>query len=680
MTATLASEADLRAEIAKLKRRLEREKKSRVDAEGIAERGMRALYDKQRQLELLEKVAAAANESTSLNEAIRTTLVQVCEYTGWQVGNSFLAEMGSDQSYQLISTGTWHAVNKDHDYAYDLVTRWKTFDAGQGLPGRALSTKAPVWIVDVVSDNNFPRAELARKAGLKAAFAFPVMAGAHVAAVLEFFSDKAHPEDPVLLSLMGQIGTQLGRVVDRKRSQDQLVHNALHDSLTGLPNRALFLERLTSVIARKRRRPETKYGVLFMDLDHFKFVNDSLGHLAGDALIIGFGRRIADALRWKESDDGPGGSQFASTLARLGGDEFVILVEDIKHGGDVVAVADMIQQLLTQPFMIEGQELFASASVGVIADPAVDVNADDVLRNADLALYRAKALGKSQHALYDESMHQEAMKRLKLESELRLALRKNEFIVYYQPIVDLPDMEVVGFEALVRWNRNGEEIVGPAEFIEVAEDTGIILPLGLWVLETACRAFQGLAEEPGRQQQYVSVNLSARQFAQADLVIQIANIIKKTGLAPQRLRLEITESVAMVDADRARRVLEELRAIGVKLAIDDFGTGYSSLSCLQDYPLEILKIDRSFVNRMRQGDDGLQMVQTIINLARSLRMKVVAEGVESPDELALLKSMGCDLGQGYLFSKPVPENVMRQLAAAPRQEVEEASGNLWMTG
>jgi diguanylate cyclase (GGDEF)-like protein len=653
---------ELENELAKLQRRLEREKKSRVDAEAIAERGLRALYEKQRQLELLEKIAAAANESTSVHDAIRFTIATVCQYTGWSVGNAFLIE-DTPEGRRLVPTGLWHAANPQRVEAFRIETERAQFASGEGLPGRVLATKAPAWISDVGRDENFPRVQMAHSVGLKAAFAFPVLAGTEVAAVLEFFSDQAHETDEILLHLMAQIGNQLGRVVDRKRGEAQLVYNATHDALTHLPNRRHFLDRLDDVLERRRREADTRFAVLFVDLDHFKVVNDSLGHQAGDALIVSFAQRIGAALRC--SAVLTGSSTAKAMLARLGGDEFVILLEGIADAADALAIADLIQQQLEQPFGIEGQEVYASASVGVVADSADGDTAVDILRNADLALYRAKALGKSQHALFDHSMHMDAMQRLTLESELRAALRKQEFVLHYQPIVSLNNSKIMGFEALVRWNKNGTQLVYPGDFIQVAEDTGMILPLGLWVLETACRTMHRLHQtHPQNTQPYVSINLSVRQFTQPDLVPQVAGIIRKTGIDPGSVRLEITESVAMLEGSRAERILSDLKAIGVRLAIDDFGTGYSSLSRLHDYPLEVLKIDRSFVSRMRSGPDGMQIVQTIINLANSLRMKVVAEGVETQTELALLKSMGCELGQGYLFSKPVGEAEIASMLAA----------------
>lgn len=650
-------------EVGKLRRRLERERKARLDAEAIAEQGLRDLYAKRRQLELLEQVAVAANESSSLEAVVRSALATVCAYTGWSVGQAFVT-VETDNGLRLASMNSYHSNGTRPLEAFRKTSEEILFACGKGLPGRVLSSKAPAWIGSIAKDSNFLRADAAKAAGLNAAFAFPVLAAGHkVAAVLEFFSEEAQECDDVLLQLMAQVGNQVGRVFDRKRAEEQLVHNALHDVLTQLPNRAQLLQRLEAALTQRKSSPNDELAVLFIDLDGFKVVNDSLGHHAGDALIIAFAERVSAALAQHTLANSP---KERAMLARLGGDEFVVLLQGAINQSDAVDVADLILDLLKDPFVVHAQDLYASASIGILADCSDAAAPGDILRNADLALYRAKAQGKSCHVVFDSNMHVEAMKRLKLEADLRASLRRDEFVVHFQPIVALSNTRIVGFEALVRWLRDGRELVQPGEFINVAEDTGLILPLGTWILENACQAMVRMhADMPQSHRPYVAVNLSARQFAQPDLVARIKEIITRTGISPTCVRLEVTESVAMVDGARALRILTELREFGVSLAIDDFGTGYSSLSSLHDYPLELLKIDRSFVSRMREGPESMQIVQTIINLARNLHMKVVAEGVETQADLALLRTMGCDLGQGYLFSRPVGETEARGLLGIP---------------
>ena len=525
-----------------------------------------------------------------------------------------------------------------------------------------LDAGAAAWIADIEADADFPRASAARAAGLKAAMAFPVLVRADVAAVLEFFNDRTTPPDETLLRLMSQIGTQLGRAVERKRAEDKLVHDASHDPLTGLPNRALFLDRLQRAVARGARHADYRFAVLFIDLDRFKVVNDSLGHGAGDSLIVQVGTRLLASLRREDVLARPSadGDADIDTLARLGGDEFTVLLDDIRDPSDAVRVAERIQAALGQPFVVDGHEVYASASIGIATSSTGYATPEEVLRDADLAMYRAKSLGKARSELFDQAMHVMAVKRLQLETDLRRALQQQEFVLHYQPIVALATGRTTGFEALVRWRRAGE-LVYPGEFIDVAEDTGLILFLGLWVLREACATLRRWhAEFPRAAPLTMSVNVSARQFAQADFVPQVAQIVRETGVDARALRLEITESVTMGDAERTIQVLTSLREIGVRLSIDDFGTGYSSLSYLHRLPLDVLKIDRSFVAAMRPGSDGLQIVNTIMDLARNLGMDVVAEGTETAEQVAHLASLGCDFGQGYFFSRPIDEEAMRQ--------------------
>jgi diguanylate cyclase (GGDEF)-like protein len=656
---TTATE-DAAAEVARLKRRLERERRSRLEAETIAERGLRELYEKQGQLQLLEAIAVAANESSSVRDALGFALAEVCRYTGWPLGHVYFR--GAEDLRCLVSAPIWHGAEALRWHAFRAHTEQFELQAGHGLPGRVLDAGAAAWIADIEADADFPRASAARAAGLKAAMAFPVLVRADVAAVLEFFNDRTTPPDETLLRLMSQIGTQLGRAVERKRAEDKLVHDASHDPLTGLPNRALFLDRLQRAVARGARHADYRFAVLFIDLDRFKVVNDSLGHGAGDSLIVQVGARLLASLRREDVLARPSadGDADIDTLARLGGDEFTVLLDDIRDPSDAVRVAERIQAALGQPFVVDGHEVYASASIGIATSSTGYATPEEVLRDADLAMYRAKSLGKARSELFDQAMHVMAVKRLQLETDLRRALQQQEFVLHYQPIVALATGRTTGFEALVRWRRAGE-LVYPGEFIDVAEDTGLILFLGLWVLREACATLRRWhAEFPRAAPLTMSVNVSARQFAQADFVPQVAQIVRETGVDARALRLEITESVTMGDAERTIQVLTSLREIGVRLSIDDFGTGYSSLSYLHRLPLDVLKIDRSFVAAMRPGSDGLQIVNTIMDLARNLGMDVVAEGTETAEQVAHLTSLGCDFGQGYYFSRPVDEEAMLQ--------------------
>jgi diguanylate cyclase (GGDEF)-like protein/PAS domain S-box-containing protein len=434
---------------------------------------------------------------------------------------------------------------------------------------------------------------------------------------------------------------QMQDITNRKRAEEQLLHDALHDTLTGLPNRALFTDRLKLTLARAKRLGAHQFAVLFLDLDRFKVINDSLGHMIGDQLLVGIARRLETCLR-------PG-----DTVARLGGDEFTILLEDIEDVQVAVAVAKRVEKELSLPFNLGGHEVFTTVSIGIAPSTTGYERPDDILRDADTAMYRAKSLGKSRHEVFNPAMHTNAVNLLHLETDLRRALERQEFAVHYQPIVSLETGRVEGFEALLRWRHARHGMISPAEFIPVAEETGLILPIGQWALQEACRQLREWQEQfPHARELYVSVNLSGRQFSNPELPEQIAHALRTTELEPRSMKLEITESVVMENIETAIEMLDQLRSLGVESSIDDFGTGYSSLSYLHRFSSSTLKVDRSFVSRMTQHNENVEIVRTILLLARNLGMKVIAEGVETEDQLALLRALSCDSAQGYLFYKP----------------------------
>jgi diguanylate cyclase (GGDEF)-like protein len=625
----------------KLRRRLERERLARVEAESIAERGLRELFEKHQQLQLLESIADAANHAVSVADALQAAVRTVCEFTDWQVGHAFIVEYDAGAP-RLISTTIWDGAGEERYQDFYRSTEAMSFRSGVGLPGRVLATAAPAWVGNIAEDHEFSRTAAAARSGLKAAAAFPIMLGTEVTAVVEFFADRVLEPDETLLRLMARIGTQLGRVAERKQSEDRLIHDAFHDSLTKLPNRALFGDRLAHAVAHNNRRREDNFAVLFVDMDRFKLVNDSLGHPAGDDLIVQVAARLRTCLR--EED----------TLARMGGDEFTVLLDRIEDVNDAVRTAERVLGAFKEYFMIAGEELFASASVGIATSHTGFESADEILRHADLAMYRAKTLGKGRFELYDPDMHELAVNRLALENRLRRALHDDEFVLHYQPIISLEDSEIVGAEALVRWRKSETELIYPADFINVAEETGLILFLGRWVLREACTTMARWHKEfPRTPELNISVNVSARQFAQHDFVQQVSRVLHETGINPETVSLEITESVSMSDSEHTIAVLTQLRNLGVRISIDDFGTGYSSLAYLHRFPLDVLKIDRSFVAQLDGGKDGVHVVQTMMTLAQNLGINVVAEGTENSGHVDQLKSMGCEFAQGFYFSRPV---------------------------
>ena len=663
-------------EVTRLKRRLERERAARQEAEAISERGLRTLYMREQELRLLQDIATAANLSQSVRDVFQYALTRICEFMSWPVGHAYIVEE-HDGPPRLRSMALWHMREPERMAAFRTMTEARDLAPGEGLPGRVYLSGAATWLSDVVSDTAFPRRRSADESGIRAACAFPILVGQQIAAVLEFYTDHTVEPDEALLQLMPQVGTHLGRAIERQRAEDRLIHDASHDPLTGLPNRALFLDRLNQAIARCGRNPQAQFAVLFIDLDRFKIVNDSLGHLAGDRLIIQVAGRMKGALRCGDMITAAHDAPSTGTLARLGGDEFTILLNDINDPSDAVRVANRVEESLRQPFLIEGQEVYTSASIGIASSMSGYDRADAIMRDADLAMYRAKALGKARCELFDHKMHEAAMKRLALETDLRRAVQNEEFLLHYQPIVSLQTNTVVGFEALVRWRKPDGLLIYPADFIETAEDTGLIVFLGRWVLREACRTARELQEQfPREDPLTISVNVSPRQFAQPDLLAQVRSIIAETGIDPRCLRLEITESVTIGDTSRVAAVLTELKELGIRLSIDDFGTGYSSLSYLHSLPLDALKIDRSFIAAMDKSKESLQIVQTIMSLARNLGMDIVAEGAEVAGHISQLQAMGCEFGQGYYFSKPVDLAGAAALLTRPTWPAEPATQRL----
>jgi diguanylate cyclase (GGDEF)-like protein/PAS domain S-box-containing protein len=431
-------------------------------------------------------------------------------------------------------------------------------------------------------------------------------------------------------------------ITDRKLAEAQLQHNAFYDSLTDLPNRTLFMERLARALYYARRKGGSTFAVLFLDIDNFKVINDSLGHVSGDRLLVEIARRLESCLRAND------------TLARLGGDEFTILLEEIESLKEAIPIAQRIHDTLKFPFQLGSRDVFTNASIGIAIGSKEYDTPEELLRDADAAMYQAKGAGKGHYALFDRAMHKTVLARLQLETDLRLALEREEFLVYYQPIINLQSSLPIGFEALVRWQHPRRGLIPPDEFIPIAEETGLIIPLGWWVLRQACwQLSRWQTMFPNDPPLSIGVNLSGKQLKERDLVQQIQSILTQTGIGGHCLKLEIVESLLMEDTEETLKILGQLRAMKIQLAIDDFGTGYSSLSYLHRFPVTTLKIDRSFVMGLKADRSNGQIVTAVVSLAQALNISAIAEGIETAEQLSYLQELGCEYGQGYFVERPL---------------------------
>ena len=515
----------------------------------------------------------------------------------------------------------------------------------------------------VLSDFSMPQfdarraLQLLKARGLEVPF---IIVSGHIGEDVAVQCMREGASDYLLKDRLARLGPAVAQVLDRKRllvekreAESRLLHEAFYDALTDLPNRALFLERLAHVVLRRKREPAYAFSVFFLKLEGFDVVNDSLGHPAGDRLLIEIGQRLVSHVR------------VGDTVARLGGSEFAILLDNLKTVNNTAHVANRLQDTLAQPFTEDGRDVFLTASIGSTSSTTGYDRAEEVLRDAGVAMYHAKGLGKACFVMFDTAMHTHAMARLELEGALHRAVERQEFRLYYQPIVSLETGCIAGFEALLRWAHPERGLVEPGEFIAVAEDLGLIIPIGQWALHEGCRQLRAWQREfVDLRPLTMSVNLSGRQFAHAELLTVIDQVLTETGLEASSLKLEITESVMMDNTELSSAILLDLKTRHIDTCMDDFGTGYSSLSFLQQYAVDILKIDQSF---MGLGKESVAIVRTIVTLARNLGKQVIAEGVETPGQVALLRSLHCEYGQGYFFSKPIDGKAAGLLLAARRR-------------
>lgn len=583
-------------------------------------------------------------ESETLAQALPKIIQTICETLNWDCG----ARWSMDERRKAICcVEQWHIPSEAVMEFMAEVRKMALQPTHVGLVRQVWVSGAPKWIPDVGNEEGFQRAQLAAKAGLHGAFAFPILAGNVTLGVVEFFSREIRAPDPSLLQMVRVIGSQIGQFMARKQAEENLLYVATHDTLTGLPNRYMFNQRFAHALNNAQRYGKSM-ALLFLDMDRFKLVNDTLGHPFGDRLLVEVAGRLRLCLR--ESD----------TVARFGGDEFVALIEEFNSPADVVSVAQKILHALRWPYLLEGETCHLTASIGISIYPNDGSDMSTLLRNADIAIYRAKEQGKNNYVFYSEDMNDHLSERIALESKLQSALDRNEFVLHYEPKVDILTGRITGMEALIRWQHPERGLIPPTEFIGLAESSGLIVPIGAWVLRTACmhnQALQSRAQAPLT----VSVNLSARQFEDKHLLREIERALKESALKPGNLELEITESMVMRDTQGSKKILDAIKSMGIRLAIDDFGTGYSSLVSIKRFPFDCIKIDRSFIKDIPQDPDDVAITQAIIAMAHSLRLKVIAEGVETREQLDFLAEHGCHEFQGYYFRKPQPADDFSKL-------------------
>jgi diguanylate cyclase (GGDEF)-like protein len=640
----------------RLARRLERERRARREAETIAEQTTRDLYDRQQELALLEAVAGAANEASSLEAALEVAVPRLARHFGWPVGHAWTPAPGTDA---LRSTGIWHVETPELHDPFREVSAELTFGPGEGLPGRVLTCGEPVWVAEVGSDGGLPR----RGLGLEGAFAFPVVADGDVVAVLEFFSRlPVRPEEERIARLAAQVAAHLTRVAERLLARERLAHQALHDALTGLPNRALFEDRLDLALARAGRQ-STFTAVLFLDVDRFKLINDTLGHRVGDRLLREAAERVRSAVRASD------------TVARFGGDEFAVLCEGLGDDRDALTIANAVHDAMRVPLVLDdGGDLLLGASIGIALARGREARRDALLRDADAAMYRAKELGRGRIEVFDDRLRERLDARLRIERELRHGLEHGELRLAYQPVISLADGRIGSVEALVRWHHPERGVVSPGEFLPVAEESGLIIRLGEEVLGQACRQAAHWRAELGEDAPLpINVNLAARQLGQPGFVDVVLRIVAESGVDAHDIALEITESAVIENTLLAADTLDQLKALGFTVLLDDFGTGYSSLSYLQRLPIDVLKIDRSFISALGDGRESDAIVRAIVGIAEALRIGVVAEGIETAEQASTARALGCDSAQGFHFARPSGPEGIEALVEAARERAARSA-------
>lgn len=644
-----------------LEAKLKDEKRARYRAEAIAENGLHELYESQKRLALLQIVTEGANRSSDLRASLALALSEICERMGWAFGCAYLVE---NDGREAVGCDVWYAQDEVRLAPIIELSRKARFGIGESMPGLVLSDRVPVRINNPSIDPRLLRFAAARQCGLVSACAYPIWTGDDVAAVIEFLSHDSMDEALETISLMQQIGTQLGRVIEREKSRQILLREALHDALTGLPNRLQFSRKGAEAFAALRGNRQG-LAVIAIDLDGFKAINDCHGHAAGDTVLQEIAQCLQDVSADWQSALEKTGRTVEILPARIGGDEFVIMVLGEAAREDLAAFATLIHDHLTSGHQACGASHMAlGTSVGIAQSGMAHIEFEQILRDADLAMYQGKAAGGGQAIFFTPELGNEVRESRQLLVELQRAPEEGQLLLYYQPIVDVANpSKIIGFEALVRWDHPLRGLMEPGAFIPVAEAGGVIAPIGDWVLEEAICCLRRFQEKlPEQLQPIISVNIAAAQFLDAGFENKVIQLLRDNRVQQSALTLEITESVALVDPARTADVLNRLRKWGIRTSLDDFGTGYSSLSYLKNLPFDTIKIDRSFIQTLA-NTRCRSIVRAILDIADSMNLKVVAEGIETIQQCETARLMGVEMGQGYLFGRPMTERMAFGLLA-----------------
>ncbi|MGZ8263328.1 MAG: EAL domain-containing protein [Burkholderiales bacterium] len=595
-----------------------------------------------KQQNAISQISMLLSDAQTVEDAIPRVLETVCESFGFVYGARWVLDR---QNLLLRCAETWsvpsEALNAFREQARARVERP---GRGEGLHSRVWASGAPLWLSDLTLEKSLPRFAAAADAGLRCAFGFPIMVSGEFYGMMEFFGPEARAADESVMQVAQNVSAHIGQFIARKQAERNLQFVASHDALTGLLNRSMFSQRLQQALAQAHRH-DRQLAVLFIDLDGFKLINDMLGHDAGDVLLADLANRLRDCMR--EGD----------TLGRMGGDEFVVLIEGYREETQLLDVARKVLETVAHPFLLRDGSYNVTASIGIAAYPHDGRDAPELLKNADIAMYRAKERGKNNFQFYSAEMNTHLVERVSMENALRRALEKNELTLFYQPRMSLRDNKVIGLEALVRWVHPTQGLLTPSEFVPIAEDTGLYSALGDWILHTAALQLRQW-QQRGLNGLRMAINISTRQFAQDSLIERLREAVYNAGIEPRQLEIEVTEATLMRHAERAGKLLSQVKELGALIVIDDFGTGYSSLGCLKRFPIDAVKIDRSLIAQLPAGADAAGVSRAVIAMAQSLGLEVTAEGVETRPQCDFLTQYGCDAMQGNYLCAPAPADTV----------------------